>query len=577
MSKGKNHAPKQVTLSSQEADALKERIKNKNITNKDIDNLLGLIAFNLWLQERLSRAKLTIKKLQQLFGFKSESRKRNKKTGKDEATGDKDDAVDVADDNSDGSSTDENGDQEKAQAKVIQWDPEKNHGRIAANDYVGCPVINIPFDNEFLKAGQCPDCAACNTKANISYDEPKVLVFLDSQPLISGERYYFEKARCSLCKSYFVAPFPEDLEERPKYSFNCMTNLAIMHYYAGLPFKRIETLQLSQGVPLPDATQYDLMDIFYKSVVKPVVSVLRKNSANGNNIFFDDTTGRVLEQINNNKNANKKSDKKSVHTTALLSEYEGNRIYLFDTNTLTAGKQLADLLQDRTSGDKFITMSDASASNFPKLDDSLLARWVITLCLSHGRRRFYELLDGADPDTRFILDLIAEVYQNERHCKTEKLKCQERLQYHKKHSAPVMDAMRIWFNNLLLFKKVEPNSRLGEAITYMLKRWHWLTQFLRVPGAALDNNICEQAIKVVIRYRNNSLFYRTFYGASIGDAMMSLLHTAANAKVNIFDYLTTLQEYSELVQGSPENWLPWNYQQTRDFINEEASLLVNSN
>ncbi len=570
MSKGKNNAPERVQLTNDEANALKERIKGNNLTNKDIDDLLGLISFNLWIQESLSRAKLTIKKLQQLFGFKSESRRNNKNSGKD------DEAPEVADDSND-PPPDGNNPKEKAQGKEKNWAPNKNHGRNAANDYLGCPITSVPFENEFLKAGQCPDCASHNTKANISYHDPKVLVFLDSQPLISGKRYHFEKGRCSLCKSYFVAPFPEGLEKRQKYSFNCITSLAIMHYYAGLPFKRIETLQDSQGVPLPDATQYDLMNDFYLSVVNPVVSVLRQDAANGNNIYFDDTTVGVLEQISINKNATNKKDKKSAHTTALLSEYEGNRIYLFDTNTLTAGKQLAELLKDRTSGDEFITMSDASASNFPMLDDSLLARWMISLCLSHGRRKFYELLDGTDKDTQFILDLIAQVYQNERHCKHENLNDKQRLEYHQEHSKLVMDAMKIWFNNLLLFKKVEPNSRLGEAITYMLKRWGWLTQFLHVPGAALDNNICEQAIKVVIRYRKNSLFYRTFYGASIGDAMMSLLHTAVNANANIFEYLTALQEYSAYVQESPENWLPWNYIKTRAFLIDEASRLAKAN
>ena len=139
-----------------------------------------------------------------------------------------------------------------------------------------------------------------------------------------------------------------------------------------------------------------------------------------------------------------------------------------------------------------------------------------------------------------------------------------------------MSAMKTWFNNLLLYKKVEPNSRLGEAIVYLLKRWHWLTQFLRVPGAALDNNICELAIKVLIRYRKNALFYRTFYGARIGDAMMSILHTAAHAGVNIFDYLNTLQEHADLVQENPENWLPWCYQETVAAQTELPPVAVNS-
>ena len=78
----------------------------------------------------------------------------------------------------------------------------------------------------------------------------------------------------------------------------------------------------------------------------------------------------------------------------------------------------------------------------------------------------------------------------------------------------------------------------------------------------MDNNICEIAIKVLIRYRNNSRFYKTLYGASIGDAMMSVLHTAVSAGINPFDYLNTLQLYSDAVQSNPDQWLPWNYQDT---------------
>jgi hypothetical protein len=125
-----------------------------------------------------------------------------------------------------------------------------------------------------------------------------------------------------------------------------------------------------------------------------------------------------------------------------------------------------------------------------------------------------------------------------------------------------MDALKVWLNNLLLFKTVEPNSLFGQAISYMLKRWYWLTQFLRVAGAPVDNNICEQAIKVLLRYKKNSQFYRTLYGASIGDAMMSLLHTTAYNKVNIFNYLTAVQEHASLVNTNPDQWMPWCYEVT---------------
>jgi hypothetical protein len=52
-----------------------------------------------------------------------------------------------------------------------------------------------------------------------------------------------------------------------------------------------------------------------------------------------------------------------------------------------------------------------------------------------------------------------------------------------------------------------------------------LTLFLRQPGAPLDNNICERALKMAILHRKNSLSYKTQNGARVGDLFMSLIHT----------------------------------------------------
>jgi hypothetical protein len=43
---------------------------------------------------------------------------------------------------------------------------------------------------------------------------------------------------------------------------------------------------------------------------------------------------------------------------------------------------------------------------------------------------------------------------------------------------------------------------------------------------------------------------------------MSIIHTCNFAKVNPFDYLTTLQKNSSALFANPSQWLPWNYQDT---------------
>jgi hypothetical protein len=128
-----------------------------------------------------------------------------------------------------------------------------------------------------------------------------------------------------------------------------------------------------------------------------------------------------------------------------------------------------------------------------------------------------------------------------------------------------------WMTEQMEEKKTEPNSSLGRAFSYMLKRWDKLTLFLRVPGAPLDNNICERALKKAILHRKNALFYKTKNGALVGDIFMSLIYTAELSGANPFDYLTTLLKHSEELRRSPHEWMPWNYQATVAALTEGRS------
>jgi transposase len=110
--------------------------------------------------------------------------------------------------------------------------------------------------------------------------------------------------------------------------------------------------------------------------------------------------------------------------------------------------------------------------------------------------------------------------------------------------------------------KVEPNSGFDKAIKYMLRHWQALTLFLREPGAPLDNNLEERALKKALLHRKNSLFYKTLNGADVGDLYMTVIHTCELNDVNPFNYLTELQRRTEELAASPAEWMPWNYRPT---------------
>ena len=67
-------SPKKVHLTLEEAEALKRRVKATELSDQDVKLIVGLISFNLWLHERLSRAQLSIRRLKNLFGIQTEKK-----------------------------------------------------------------------------------------------------------------------------------------------------------------------------------------------------------------------------------------------------------------------------------------------------------------------------------------------------------------------------------------------------------------------------------------------------------------------------------------------------------------------
>jgi transposase len=180
-------------------------------------------------------------------------------------------------------------------------------------------------------------------------------------------------------------------------------------------------------------------------------------------------------------------------------------------------------------------------------------------CLVHARRQFVELVDRFPDDCAYVIEQLGKVYHHDAICKQQQMSADERLAYHQLHSTPVMEQLQSWCRRQIDEKIVEPNSGLGKAIGYMLRHWKKLTRFLEVPGAPLDNNICERALKHAIVHPKNALFFKTRRGAQVGDLFMSLIHTCQLAGVNPLQYLTWLLKNATNLQKSPEDYLPWKY------------------
>ncbi len=234
------------------------------------------------------------------------------------------------------------------------------------------------------------------------------------------------------------------------------------------------------------------------------------------------------------------------------------RIALFFTGHRHAGENLAAVLQQRASAlGRPIQMCDALSRNVPKAFETILAN-----CLTHGRRQFVDVAVNFPEACLYVLTILKDVYQNDAVAKNKSMSAEARLQFHQAQSGPKMEALKTWLIAQIEERKVEPNSGLGQAIAYMRKHWDKLTLFLRQPGAPLDNNICEQALKKAILHRKNAYFYKTENGAHVGDLFMSLIHTCELNGINAFDYLTELNKHADELARTPADWMPWTYRDT---------------
>src|SRR5215831_17513036 len=414
------------------------------------------------------------------------------------------------------------------------------HGRNAAAAYRGAKKIPVP--HTCLKPGDaCPD--GCGGK--VYPHEPGVLVRIKGQPPLAAAIYELEKLRCNLCGNVYTAAAPAEAGEK-KYDETAVAMMAVLRYGTGVPWNRTEGLEANFGIPLLAANAVPL---------QPALEELKRQAAQGEVVHNDDTSMRVLSL---DRDADISPERTGVFTSGLVWIVQKLRIALYFTGCKHAGENLAGVLKLRSPElPPILQVCDALSRNVPKIVETLVAN-----CNAHGRRNFVKVTANFPEPCRLVLETFREIYRYDAVTRKQVMAAEQRLAFHQEHSKPVMEKLHIWLQAQFDERLVEPNSGLGQAISYLLNHWPRLTLFLERPGVPLDNNIVERALKKAIRHRKNSLFYKTRKGAQMGDLFMSLIHTCELNDVNAFDYLTELLRHPEELKQNPSEWMPWNYRDT---------------
>jgi hypothetical protein len=555
--------PEIIELDVNEVREVARRVQARQLNEKDYAILGQLIAAYLKLLEILQLKNLSLARLRKLiFGPSTEK------------------AENLFDDQHPQSNTDPpaSEDDEQTDPNEQQDEPPKpkptGHGRNGADAYTGAPRIQVPHED--LQAGD--PCPKCQQGTVYQVKKPGLLIRIVGQAPLHATVYELEKLRCNLCGKVFTAPPPEDLGP-DTYEATASSMMALLKYGTGLPFNRSQRLQGSLGIPLPASTQWDIVNAKAK-IIEPAGKELIRQAAQGDVLYQDDTSIRILQfmgkrakQAAFQEDLQQDSDKKKrtgLFTSGIVSTCEGRQIALFFTGRQHAGENLKDLLDQRAQElERPIQMCDAQSSNMPAELETILAN-----CLAHSRRKFADVVNSFSQECRYVIEALKVVYKNDADAREQELSPEQRLQFHQQHSAPVMNELKAWLDRQFDQRLVEPNSGLGQAISYMRNHWQKLTLFLRKAGAPLDNNVCERALKKAILHRKNSLFYKTQRGADVGDLFMSLIYTCELCGADPFDYLTELERHADDLAARPESWMPWNYRATLEGINTRGTTIA---
>ncbi len=461
--------PQRIELSQEERDSLLQRLENRELQDSDYQLIAAMVETIDLLSRALEQKNISIKRLRRMiFGAKTEKTKNVLKDQEgDEKAGD-------------GKDLSKNSPQETEKKK------RKGHGRIGADKYRGAERVKVAHAT--LKAKDpCPACL----KGKLYLKEPSVIVRIAGKAPLQATVYERERLRCNLCGETFTAEPPEGCGDE-KYDETAGSIIAVLKYGFGFPFNRLEKLQANAGIPLPAATQWQVVE-GKADRIYPVYNELVRQGAQGQVLHNDDTGVKILELMKSIEDEYEqepgKESRTGMFTTAIISKAGERKIALFYSGRNHAGENMTELLKQREADrSPPIQMCDALSRNVPKDFEVILAN-----CNAHARRYFVDIAGIFPVECTFVLETYKQLYKNDGQTKKQKMSPEQRLEFHQTHSGALMGELKSWLKKQLDEKKVEPNSSLGQAFSYMLNHWTPLTLFLKVPGAPLDNNVCYAA------------------------------------------------------------------------------------
>ena len=401
-------------------------------------------------------------------------------------------------------------------------EPEKARRGHGPKSQPNLPVEEVKHTLE-EKDRSCAICGEVLDEMGDQAEESEEITIVGVEYKILKHRR--QKYRCRCNEQVMTAPGPAKLIPGGRYSVDFAVHVAEQKYLDHLPLERQVKAMGRAGLDTDSQTIWDQINVLARHL-EPTYRALCRQVLEADVVYADETFWRNHENSNTSK----------WWTWCAVSDDIATYRILKSRSQKAAKKVLA--------GFEGTAMTDGYAA-YQALQRST-PNLKLAHCWAHVRRKFLEAADFSPELSEHAVGLIGELFKIEKEVprsgpgasdeeKTRILELRSRLRREK--SRPIIDELLEWA--VRHDGAVLPKSKMGRAISYMLKLWKGLTLFLEDPRIPLDNNAAERALRGVVVGRKNHYGSKSKRGTEVAALFYTLFETAKLSGGDPRAYVTT--------------------------------------
>lgn len=403
----------------------------------------------------------------------------------------------------------------------------------------------------------CPDCDSqmqeikTENRFELKIIPAKVEVIKHITPVYACNSCDGKDFNTNFAKSKDYEPFLP----KSSASIESIAWLLEQKYSLGMPLYRLEEQVKQMELTLSRQTMSNWVIKTAKLYIRPVYDYLYHKLLNQKHLHADETILQVLNEPG--RTAQQKS-----YMWLFRTGRGSPPIVLYNYQTTRASKHPVKFL----TGYSGLLQVDGY-QGYNQLPKSI----ELMGCWAHARRKYADILtslpkgtDTKDSLAAKALEMIGKLYGVERMLNEkydssfDELALADIYQTRHEQSKPVCDEYFSWCK----YNRSRTTGSLRKAIDYSLNEEKKLRVFLDNPICEIDNNRAERSIKPYVMGRKAWLFANSTQGADSSAMIYSLIITAKENKLKIYDYLVYLFKHlaasrTDLNSLDLEPLMPW--------------------